>query len=77
MHISSLYLRNSRWESPRNSHKAESVPPSAFSLFIHNCQPLYRYTHTPAAYSDVATNTTAIPSTKGAHTPAVFPGCLS
>ena len=59
-------------ESPHNSHKAESLPPSAFSLSIHNSQPLYRYTHAPAAYSDVTTNTTTIPCTIGAHTPAVF-----
>ena len=48
------------------------MPPFAFSLSIHNCQLLYRYTHTPAAYSDVATNRTAISCTIGAHTPTVF-----
>ena len=30
-----------------------------------------------ASYSDVATNTTVISCTIGAHAPAVFPGCLS
>ena len=52
------------------------------SACVHNCQPLYTTvgTHAPAAYSDVADNTTAIPSTIGAHAPAVLPGlpdCLS
>ena len=48
-------------ESPRNSHKAESVPPSAFSLSIHNCELLCKYTHAPVTYSDVTTNTTVSP----------------
>ena len=53
------------------------MPPSAFSLSIHSCQPLHTCTtHAPAAYSNVATNTTAIPCTIGAYGPAVFPDCL-
>ena len=54
-----------------------SVLPSALSLSIHNCQPFYRCAHAPAAYSDVANNTTGIPCTICMHTLAVFPGCLS
>ena len=50
--------------SPRNSHKAESVPPSAFSLSIHNCELLCKYTHAPVTYSDVTTNTTVSPCTE-------------
>ena len=33
-------------------------------------------THVPAAYSDVAANTTAVPCTIGAHTPTIHHGCL-
>ena len=76
-----LYLSHLREVANGSCHtiaiKAESIPPSAFSLSIHKCQPLYRYIHAPAAYTDVATNTTAIPCTMGVHVPAAFPGCLS
>ena len=34
-------------------------------------------THAPAAYSNVATNTTAIPCTIGGHTLAVLAHCVS
>ena len=33
-------------------------------------------THVPAACSDVAANTTAVPCTIGAHTPTILLGCL-
>ena len=38
---------------------------------------LYCGTHVPAAYFDVAANTTAIPCTIDVHTPAVLPGYFS
>ena len=44
-----------------------------FVLPVYN-QLLARYTHAPA---NVATNTTAIPSTIGAHDPPAFSGCHS
>ena len=33
-------------------------------------------THAPAAYSNVAANTTAVPCTVSVHVPTVLPGCL-
>ena len=68
------------------SHLVEIADGSCHAIAIEQnlCRPLrsaclyttvlYKYTHAPAAYCSVATNTSAIPSTLGAHTPAVFPG---
>ena len=58
---------------------AESVPPSAFSLSLHNVSLCICTvdTHSSAGYSDVTANTTAIPGTIGVHAPAVLSGCLS
>ena len=47
---------------------------AAFCVLPVYNQLLARYTHAPA---DVTTNTTAIPSTIGAHNPPVFSGCHS
>ena len=51
--IHSLYLSHLRGIADGSCHaiaiKPESMPPSAFSLSIHNYQPLYRYTHAPAS----------------------------
>ena len=56
----SPYLTHLREIAGGSCHaiKAESVPPSVFSLSMLNCQPLHRYTHAPVAYSDVATDVT-------------------
>ena len=43
-------------------------------VYYHLLALEYRYTHGPA---NVATNTTAIPSTIGVHNPPVFSGCCS
>ena len=45
-------------------------------LLVYNCLHTVG-THAPAAFSDVATNTTTIPCTVDVHTPTVLSGYLS
>ena len=70
---------NSRCELPYINHQAELLLTSVFSLSLPLSLLVYQhtvYTHTPAAYSDLAANTTTIPCTVGVHALAVLPACL-
>ena len=65
--IHSLYLSHLR-EIADGSRHTIAIKQNLRRLLCSACQ----YTHAPTAYSDVTTNTTAIPCTIGMHTPAVF-----
>ena len=71
--LPALLVPSSYWQS------GSAVKQDLCRLLCSACLRIHRHTlgiHTPAAYSDVAANTTAIPCTVNWHTPSVLPGYL-